>query len=177
MQLAKISWVLCKTAIFTALVPYTVGWWLPMRIHRAYAPPADVLAATPWQLTLSQLLLFLGAAIYLWCAWDFSVKGLGTPAPIDAPKNLVVNGLYGYVRNPMYVGVACIVVSRALFFWSLPILVYLGFIVLCANLFVRFYEEPHLRAVFGEQYIAYCRQVSRWLPRFPGETLTTRKKS
>lgn len=26
-----------------------------------------------------------------------------TPAPIDAPKQLVVNGLYRYVRNPMYV--------------------------------------------------------------------------
>jgi protein-S-isoprenylcysteine O-methyltransferase Ste14 len=75
--------------------------------------------------------------------------------------------LYRYVRNPMYLGVAGIVVSRAIYFWSLPILFYLVFIILSANLFVCFYEEPHLRAVFGEQYLEYCRRVSRWLPRRP----------
>src|SRR5271155_3420407 len=169
MRIAEILWVLFKTAIFTVVVPCTVGWWLPSAVHRRYATPA---LPYPWcfqglraQL-LANFLLLLGALIYLWCAWDFSVKGLGTPAPIDAPKNLVVSGLYHYVRNPMYLGVACIVVSRAIFFCSLPILFYLVFILLCANLFVRRYEEPHLRAVFGEQYLDYCRRVPRWLPRF-----------
>jgi hypothetical protein len=50
---------------------------------------------------LRLLLLLAGAAIYLCCAWDFSVKGLGRPAPIDARKNLVVNGLYRFVGNLM----------------------------------------------------------------------------
>jgi protein-S-isoprenylcysteine O-methyltransferase Ste14 len=95
------------------------------------------------------------------------VKGLGTPAPIDAPKHLVVNGLYRFVRNPMYVGVFCVIVSRAIFCRSLPILFYLILFMVCANLFVQLYEEPHLRSVFGEQYIDYCHRVSRWLPRAP----------
>jgi protein-S-isoprenylcysteine O-methyltransferase Ste14 len=169
MRIAEMLWVLFKTAIFTVVVPCTVGWWLPGAVHRRYATPA---LPHPWCFhglgaqRPANFLLSLGALIYLWCAWDFSVKGLGTPAPIDAPKNLVVNGLYHYVRNPMYLGVACIVVSRAMFFCSRPILFYLVFILLCANLFVRLYEEPHLRAVFGEQYIDYCRRVPRWLPRF-----------
>jgi hypothetical protein len=95
MQLARILWVLFKTAIFTALVPYTVGFWLPQRVYRAYAGPAPLhpwRSHALWELLLTSLLLSIGAIIYLWCAWDFSVKGLGTPAPIDAPKNLVVNG-------------------------------------------------------------------------------------
>ena len=47
----------------------------------------------------------VGGIIYLCCVWDFAHFGRGTPAPIDAPKQLVVSGLYRYVRNPMYVGV------------------------------------------------------------------------
>jgi protein-S-isoprenylcysteine O-methyltransferase Ste14 len=168
MRRGKIFWVLCKTALFTALVPYTAGFWLPTQINRTWGaasnPPG---VGAFWEVLLSDFLLCVGAAIYLWCAWDFSVKGLGTPAPIDAPKHLVVNGLYRFVRNPMYVGVFCVIVSRAIFCRSLPIVFYLIFFMVCVNLFVRFYEEPHLRSVFGEQYIDYCRRVSRWLPRAP----------
>jgi len=160
--------VLCKTAIFTAVVPFTAGLWLPIQINRAWGAASNTARiGVPWEVLLSDALLCLGAAIYLWCAWDFSVKGLGTPLPIDAPKNLVVNGLYRFVRNPMYVGVFLLIVSRAIFFRSLAIVLYLIFFMVCVNLFVRFYEEPHLRGAFGEQYVDYCGRVSRWIPRFP----------
>jgi len=90
---------------------------------------------------------------------------LGTPAPIDAPRVLVIKGLYRYVRNPMYVGVLCLIASQALFWRSYPILVYMIFIVACFHLFVIAYEEGHLKHVFGEQYEEYCKRVPRWLPR------------
>jgi protein-S-isoprenylcysteine O-methyltransferase Ste14 len=33
--------------------------------------------------------------------------------------------------------------------------------------FVIAYEEPTLRDQFGDDYVAYCREVPRWLPRKP----------
>jgi protein-S-isoprenylcysteine O-methyltransferase Ste14 len=117
------------------------------------------------RLMVSFALLLSGSVIYLWCAWDFSVKGLGTPAPIDAPKRLVVDGLYRHVRNPMYVGVACLILSHIALKWSSEIFWYLVFFVVSANLFVLFYEEPHLKRIFGRQYEEYCRNVRRWIPR------------
>ncbi|HEY1483034.1 MAG TPA: isoprenylcysteine carboxylmethyltransferase family protein [Candidatus Acidoferrum sp.] len=108
------------------------------------------------------LLLLLGLSVYLWCAWDFAVKGLGTPAPIDAPKNLVVQGLYRYTRNPMYVGVAAMIAGQAIYRGSVAVALYLGVVVILFNLFVLFYEEPTLRRQFGEQYNNYCRAVPRW---------------
>jgi protein-S-isoprenylcysteine O-methyltransferase Ste14 len=40
---------------------------------------------------------------------DFARKGRGTLSPVDPPKELVVQGLYRYVRNPMYLSVSTIV--------------------------------------------------------------------
>ena len=165
MRNGKILLDLLRTAIFTAIVPYTVGWWLPTQVHRAFSESPFRIEPERWQIVLRLLLLFAGAAIYLWCAWDFSVKGLGTPAPIDAPINLVVNGLYRFVRNPMYVGVFLLVASRAIFFWSFPIVLYLALVATSVQLFIVLYEEPHLRKIFGEQYLDYCKRVPRWIPR------------
>jgi protein-S-isoprenylcysteine O-methyltransferase Ste14 len=35
----------------------------------------------------------------------FALQGVGTPAPVLPARHLVITGLYGYVRNPMYVAV------------------------------------------------------------------------
>jgi len=31
--------------------------------------------------------------------------------------------------------------------------------MVCVSLFIHLYEEPHLRKIFGEQYLEYCRRV------------------
>ena len=38
-------------------------------------------------------------------------------------------------------------------------------VVLCVALFVRLYEEPTLREMFGTEYEEYCRNVKAWVPR------------
>ena len=110
-------------------------------------------------------LLVCGAAIYFWCAWDFVAKGLGTPAPIDAPRVLVVNGLYRFTRNPMYVGVFSAIQGQAIYYGSGHVAIYGVAMLTMAYLFVVFYEEPTLRRLFGGQYEEYCRRVPRWILR------------
>ncbi|HKO59995.1 MAG TPA: methyltransferase, partial [Pyrinomonadaceae bacterium] len=95
--------VFIKTLIFTFVVPGTATILVPYWLLSSGSVP------TPSQAGISRyfglLPMFIGALIYFWCAWDFTFAGKGTPAPIDPPKELVVRGLYRYVRNPMYVGV------------------------------------------------------------------------
>ena len=89
MQNGKIVPVLLRTAIFTTIVPYSVALWLPSQVHRGFDEPPFRIEPELCQTMFSHLFLFVGAAIYLWCAWDSSVKGSGTPAPIDARKILL----------------------------------------------------------------------------------------
>jgi len=109
----------------------------------------------------------LGFAVALRCVWDFGRTGHGTPAPIAPPQRLVVAGFYRYVRNPMYVGFYAgwaglwVIFGRA----NLAAIVVACFVMVVVDLFVRFYEEPTLRKMFGAEYEEYCRNVRRWLPR------------
>jgi protein-S-isoprenylcysteine O-methyltransferase Ste14 len=98
--------------------------------------------------------------------WDFATFGRGTPLPIDAPKRLVVRGLYRYTRNPMYVGVLTVISGWALLFQTGALVGYLCLVGIGFHLFVILYEEQHLHAMFGDEYDAYRHRVGRWLPGF-----------
>src|SRR5204863_1423206 len=67
-----------------------------------------------------------GAAVALWCIFTFASFGRGTPAPFDPPRGLVIRGPYRFVRNPMYIGAGLALAGAALFYESLPLLVYSG---------------------------------------------------
>ena len=120
------------------------------------------------QEVVGMIVVLLGATIAIWCVLTFALIGRGTPAPFDPPRRLVVRGPYRYVRNPMYIGAAIALSGAAVFYRSLPMLGYLIAFLLLAHAFVRMYEEPTLRGLFGLEYERYCDAVRRWLPRWPG---------
>jgi protein-S-isoprenylcysteine O-methyltransferase Ste14 len=151
-----------RTLVFTVFVP---GFWIVLVPYWVVGHGARFelrgAAVAAW------LLVAGGAALYLTTAfWGFALRGSGTPAPIDPPKKLVVEGPYRIVRNPMYWSVVSVMLGEALAFRSLA-LAAIGCVVFSgAVLFVMVYEEPILRKKFGAEYEAYCRRVPRWLPRF-----------
>lgn len=91
--------------------------------------------------------------------------GRGTLSPVDPPRELVIRGLYRYVRNPMYVGVSLIVLGEAALTRSRALLLYWAVFFAAVNVFVIGYEEPNLRRRFGESYERYTQRVGRWIPR------------
>lgn len=107
----------------------------------------------------------VGAVVALSCIVTFVSTGKGTPAPIDPPRKLVIQGPYRFVRNPMYIGAMASIAGAALFYQSLWLLGYTGVLFLLSHCFVVFYEELALRKTFGQEYETYCRQVNRWLPK------------
>ena len=148
-----------KNLLFTLVVPGTIGVYVPLVLARG-RPPASALV-----FLLALALLATGTVIYAWCVWDFAVFGRGTPAPIDAPKKLVVCGLYRYTRNPIYVGVLMVLLGWAVMFRGTTLLIYALCVGICFHLFVVFYEERRLGQQFGAEYHDYCEKVGRWLPR------------
>src|SRR5438105_15311034 len=109
----------------------------------------------------------LGVLLLIACAWNFAWRGLGTPAPFDPPRRLVISGPYRFVRNPMYVGFGIALIGEAIVFpHAAPVILGMMLILWAlVSVFVLVYEEPTLRRLFGVDYENYCRSVNRWIPR------------
>ena len=150
-----------ESLIFTVVVPGTVTAVIPALIL-----PDGV--AVPWPVAVPQfvglLLILAGTNVYFWCLWHFVATGRGIPAPLDHPRQLVVRGLHRYVRNPMYLGVLCVLVGEALLFRAAALVAYAIAWWLVVHAFVVVHEEPALRARFGREYDDYAVAVRRWIP-------------
>ena len=155
-------WLLLKNVFFVTLVPGTFGVLVPFLMSRGHAP------AEGFVLGGAVALFALGAALALWCVWDFAVYGRGTPAPIDAPKTLVVRGPYRTLRNPMYVGALMVLLGWVTLYQTWALAIYAAAVAVAFHCFVVFYEEPGLRKRFGAQYEQYCSRVGRWMPKLRG---------
>jgi protein-S-isoprenylcysteine O-methyltransferase Ste14 len=153
-------WPILNTLLFTIFVPGTVAILIPRWLLGGFTKPLG--GVLTW---IGGIVFLIGAATYLRCAWEFAVRGLGTPAPIAPTKFLVTTALHRYVRNPMYIGVATAILGEAAIFRSLHVAEYACVMLLIAHIFVVLYEEPTLRRQFGESYEEYKRGVPRWLPR------------
>jgi len=135
--------------------------YLPLWITRFRIP-----AAEPWcQRSLAIVIIAAGLVPAFESVWRFIAVGRGTLIPVVPTEQLVVSGLYRYVRNPMYVGVLMAVVGEAILFESRNMVVYFFALWLLFYLVVSFYEEPTLARQYGEQYADYRQHVRRWLPR------------
>jgi protein-S-isoprenylcysteine O-methyltransferase Ste14 len=150
-----------KSLLFLILAPGMVSGFIPLALLRT-----GTRLQTGFLSYLAFPLWVIGVLILVWCFWDFLAKGQGTPAPIDPPRELIITGLYQYVRNPMYVGVLLVIIGHFLWFGFWNLLIYAALVFLAFNSFVIFYEEPNLRQRFGPAYEEYLKRVPRWIPRF-----------
>jgi protein-S-isoprenylcysteine O-methyltransferase Ste14 len=140
--------------------------------------PGVVASLVPWWLTgwdardspaavriVGWILVVAGIVVLLHAFGRFVVEGVGTPAPVAPTENLVVGGLYRYVRNPMYLAVGATIIGQALVLARPALFVWAAAFAGAVVSFVRAYEEPTLRRQFGEQYERYRRAVPGWRPR------------
>jgi len=160
-SLGPVVMLVLKNLLFTVLVPGTVAVYLPLYLARG-----EQAATHPALLGICAFLFTLGITGYLWCVFSFAAIGKGTPAPIDAPKRLIVVGPHRWVRNPMYLSVLSVIAAWAVIFTAPQLFAYLGLVAAVFHLVVVLFEEPLLRRKFGSEYASYCESVRRWLPHY-----------
>jgi len=141
------------------LVPFVgLAMWAAARLGPALAVPRLWMIAAAWPIGIIGLVTG-GSGIFAFRKAKTTID----PVRIDQASSLVERGIYRYTRNPMYVGLTCL-----LLVWAL----YLGtaWAVLGPVLFVAFItrfqiipEERAMSARFGRAYDEYRKKVRRWL--------------
>ena len=156
-----------RTGLFALLVPGTELVLLPLVV--VYFDLGPQLEFGPARYS-GLVPLLVGLVVIVRCFADFVRRGRGTPAIYEPPRELVVAGLYRYVRNPQYVGVVLVIVGEALLTGMVVLFGYAALMAIGYHLFVRYYEEPTLGRLFGEPYARYREEVPRWLPKWSHQT-------
>ncbi len=85
------------------------------------------------------------------------------PLQPSAASALVIRGVYKRTRNPMYLGMALVLLGWAVYLSSLAAAAVLPIFVAYMNRFQIGPEERALQARFGEDFARYRKAVRRWL--------------
>ncbi len=83
--------------------------------------------------------------------------------PFKPATKLVTSGIYGWTRNPMYLGMALIYAGIAILFDSILALALLPLVLAIIQTNVIAREEVYLERRFGDAYRDYKRRVRRWI--------------
>jgi len=105
-------------------------------------------------------------------AGGFLMMGMGTRRLVAAGTNiapylpttaLVVDGIYGRTRNPLYLGTTLVYLGLSVAAGSLWAIVLLVPLLWVINVGVVAREERYLERKFGDAYRAYKARVRRWV--------------
>lgn len=140
-------------------------WWLlSMLLSYGLVRLVPAWSVLPSSGMIVGLLVVAGLALAL--AGVLAFRRAGTTANPRQPQlasRLVVEGVYRYSRNPMYMGLALLLCAWAVY-WG-HVLAWLGVVVfvVCITRYQIRPEEAALLAKFGQPYQDYCAQTRRWL--------------
>jgi protein-S-isoprenylcysteine O-methyltransferase Ste14 len=110
------------------------------------------------------ILCAAGAAIALGGVLSFvRAKTTVNPLKPESSAALVSTGVYSFTRNPMYLGMALVLLAWAAYLYSIWAL---AGPALFAGYITRFQIVPEERALgglFGDRFASYKKRVRRWL--------------
>lgn len=117
-----------------------------------------------YQEELSWFIFAFGLCIGIIAIYYFR-KARTTADPLKPEKasQLVINGIYKFTRNPMYLGMFFILLAFAVRIGNLYSFTVLVLYIWYITIFQIKPEEEALNKLFGKTYTNYCKKVRRWI--------------
>jgi protein-S-isoprenylcysteine O-methyltransferase Ste14 len=116
----------------------------------------------PWRL-LGIAPIAIGVMLGVWSIVVFRRHGTPPHPGEGHAQVLVTEGPYRLTRNPMYVGLALVLLGTGLLLGGVSILVGPALFIVAVDRFWIRREEAWLTDAFGEDYAKYRARVRRWV--------------
>jgi protein-S-isoprenylcysteine O-methyltransferase Ste14 len=139
--------------------------------NRSWLPVPFLLVALLVPARSSAMHWIVGAVLVVLGEWvrmsGVAAAGTVTRRRSREVQRLVTYGIFGWVRNPLYVGnffiwMGFVVISGVLIFLPFAILIFgLEYTLIVS------YEEGVLESIFGREYLEYKKTTPRWFPHPP----------
>jgi protein-S-isoprenylcysteine O-methyltransferase Ste14 len=115
-----------------------------------------------WVTAAGGVVAALGLALIMICGRRFKKVGSNLE-PWKPTTTIITTGVYGYSRNPIYLGMALVHGGLAICGGSMAALATVVLSVLVTRTYVIAREERYLEAKFGSVYSDYKNRVRRWI--------------
>ena len=138
----------------------TLAFSLSIYFSRGMFPAVEV-----WNsFYLGVFLLFLGFFILISAVRLFRKdKTTVNPLSPDQATKLVTDGIFKYSRNPMYLGMALVLTSIAVFFNLLGGIILIALFCAYITKFQIIPEERAMSDLFSDDFDKYIKETRRWV--------------
>jgi protein-S-isoprenylcysteine O-methyltransferase Ste14 len=140
--------VFIAVILLGALLQYTIA---PIRF------PGDA-----WIRIVGVLFVVAGLALIFSALAIFKRTGQD-PKPWTPSPELIEKGPYRWTRNPMYVGLTCVLVGLGLALNNIWFSLLAAAALLVVHVIAVLPEEKYLKEKFGRSYEEYCTRVRRYI--------------
>jgi protein-S-isoprenylcysteine O-methyltransferase Ste14 len=154
--------IILLPAMVTLVIPAIILWRTGTDSWEIWQSVPGSSVALP---IIGLLCIGLGLLLMIATIRLFATVGAGTLGPWEPPKTLVVQGVYRHVRNPMISGVLFVLLGESLLTASVRLFTWFILFAFVNAVYIPLLEEPALVQRFGDGYMAYKRNVPRWIPR------------
>tara|TARA_B100001146_G_scaffold129934_1_gene114076 strand:+ start:834 stop:1283 length:450 start_codon:yes stop_codon:yes gene_type:complete len=116
------------------------------------------------QSIFSLFIFILGLGCVLSASTQFRrINTTVNPLHPESASYLVVDGIFKFTRNPMYVGLCAAILAFGIYVGTWFVFILLPLFVISINYLQIVPEEVALQKLFGDEYVSYCNSVRRWI--------------
>ena len=149
---------LCDRIQLLMLILFFVVWGIDSLSYFMFGYSTVIFEVLAFPVLFAGMLVFLCLSFYL-----VSKSHKAVLEQVHDPPTLVDSGVYAWVRHPMYLGILLFCLAFLLISVSLvSIVIWIAFFIFYDRMAA--YEEKSLIEILGEEYTAYQKRVSKWLP-------------
>ena len=159
----RIIALMIEGIFFLSILPGALVYFSPVLDHQFELPP---LAFGFINIVLGCGFVVAGILFAWWAIYVQFTIGRGTPVPVMATQQLIIQKPYNYCRNPMALGAIAVYLGVAILIGSISAIVLVLTFTVLLLVYIKFLEEKEMELRFGEAYREYRKQTPFIIPRF-----------